>query len=195
MALQAGELFASFTIDTRDVDRAVQEIESKFDGLMKPGVTESIAASLQQAAERGMAAMGGVISAGSGHRLGAALGLGIAVGLGQQQGAVLQAAEAIGRAAADAMRSALQVTMPLQGAVNIPAAQGGSMAEREIVQGGRAFPAENMDRQAAAYAKAVASALSGVRVQLDGNEVGSLVAPAVSRTIARSAAARRYGAL
>ena len=39
----------------------------------------------------------------------------------------------------------------------------------------------------------VASALEGVSVRLDGAAVGSLVAPAVSRSIAENAAARRYG--
>ena len=45
----------------------------------------------------------------------------------------------------------------------------------------------------AAFARMVASALEGVSVRLDGAAVGSLVAPAVSRSIAENAAARRYG--
>lgn len=45
---------------------------------------------------------------------------------------------------------------------------------------------------AAALSRAIASALSGTTVQMDGQAVGQLVTPAVSREIARQAAAIKH---
>ena len=220
MALQAGELYASFAVDTSGVEKALDRIEQRAarmgEDLLAPRIAamgEVAAAAVESAlgAERGKsmaetlaeglrggiegaasglyaaarnagnAAVLGVseiLSSGAGSEIGSRFGRSMADGIMSAQSAVSRAAASL---AAEALRQAT------------PAAAGQSAAEGNRGTAGGLRAGGGTYESASSLARAVASALSGVTVQMDGAAVGSLVAPAVSRSIARDAAARRYG--
>ena len=222
MALQAGELFASFAVDTSGIEKALDRIEQRAaqagEDLLGPRIAalgETAAAALESVlgADRGReiagtllegmrggvdnaapalyAAMRSVgnaaaisaeesLSSGVGREIGSRFGMGMADGLMSAQAAVSRAAAGL---AAEALRQATPAAVR-------QSASGGSAAANAA----GSLRTDGAGYESASFlARAVASALSGVTVQMDGAAVGSLVAPAVSRSIARDAAARRYG--
>ena len=230
MALQAGEIFASFTVDTKAAELALDHIEKQAEEMLPRF------ASLGEAA---VAALGQALNGAAGASIGSQFTQGLAEGIMSAQESVTAAANRLGASAAGALRSTLSVRSPsrvtreigenfdiglLTGmqkgmpeigrtAGNIgqlaadmlrqaaptvtgtPSAQRDAALAESTLQGNAAFRTAGTESLApSALARALAAALEGVTVQMDGAAVGSLVAPAVSETIAQNALSRRYGA-
>ena len=213
MALQVGELFASFTVDTKAAELALDRMEQAAERMVPRF------AALGQAA---VAALGQAMSAGAGQAIGSQFGLGAAQGiqsalrstlrvhspsrvtreigesfdmglLNGMRGGMAQisrTAGGMGQLAADMLRQALPEGRR-EGAVlpdSVAASMGGETAiVRTTGDGGAGLSAAGM-------ARIMAQALSGVTVRMDGAAVGSLVAPTVSQAIAENVTARRYDA-
>lgn len=188
MALQVGELFASFTVDTSGIERALALVDARTAQVLDSqrgqalaaawmeGMTQGIdamgpglAAALGRAAEAGAAAAGAALSPAAGAEIGSRFGLGIASG-------VEQAAARIARTAAAALGSALP--------------QAAAIGEMQAGAGLRAAQGADAGETAYSVARAVSSALSGLSVQMDGVTVGNLVSETVSRNIAAEAGMR-----
>ena len=103
MALQVGELFASFTVDTKAAELALDRMEQAAERMVPRF------AALGQAA---VAALGQAMSAGAGQAIGSQFGLGAAQGILSAQGSVAAAASRLGAGAASALRSTLRVHSP-----------------------------------------------------------------------------------
>ena len=68
-----------------------------------------------------------------------------------------------------------------------------SLAAASKSSGGSGISASDLGALVETYARLVATALNGTKVEMDGQEVGSLVAPVVSTIIAQNALARSNG--
>ena len=209
MALQVGELLASLTVDTGGVEQAMRIVEELG---VNAGETlrqalgmeagESVTAALMAGMENGvragqpgltaaMAQAGAAavraaearLSGAAGEAIGSRFVQGIIEGIAAGRSGIEKAAD-MGRLT----EGLLSQAMPA-GRSAAAKADGAARESAAETDGQRARTGESE----AAFARMVASALEGVSVRLDGAAVGSLVAPAVSRSIAENAAARRYG--
>ncbi len=131
----------------------------------------SFVISLQAAAEAGARAAAQVLSPAVGLQIGSDFGRGIADGIVQMQSAVQQAAE--------------QLYSVLSGIKTSTA-----MYKPAMDYGNTYTMGHNVMQDANTYARAVAKALNGISIQMDGQRVGNLVTPTVSRNIAFEAAMR-----
>ena len=126
MALEAGELFASFHVDISGVDRELEGIEKRFERLGQDsagslGTGLQLGAALARAGvsaamvalgNAGAAAAGRALSASVGAGIGRAFGQGLAQGIRNAQGEAGAAAGSLGQAAAGALRQALDSHSP-----------------------------------------------------------------------------------
>lgn len=126
MALEAGELFASFHVDISGVDRELAGIEKRFERLGQDSVSSlgtgmQLGAALARAGVSGaMAALGnaGATAAGRalsgavGAGIGRAFGQGLAQGIRSGQNEAGAAAASLGQTAAEALRRALDSHSP-----------------------------------------------------------------------------------
>ena len=220
MALQVGELFASFEMDISGAQAALQRIETQWQALgntlAAPGLealgeralagltgwmnekqgaaaAEALASGLEQGARAGqggaasalralalacLESAAGTLSPAAGSRIGGLFIQGMAAGMEGMRDRMMAAAGTVGEAAAAALRQA----------VSLPA--GRTAGQLTAESGSRMTDGRD---NAAVYAGAVAAALRGMTVQMDGQAVGMLVTPTVSRNIAMDAALRRVG--
>ena len=126
MALEAGELFASFHVDISGVDRELAGIEKRFEKLGQESVSSlgtglQLGAALAQAGVSGaLAALGNAGAAAAGRALSSAVGASIGRGFGQglaqgiraSQSEAGAAAARLGQTAAAALRRALDSHSP-----------------------------------------------------------------------------------
>ena len=126
MALEAGELFASFHVDISGVDRELAGIEKRFEKLGQESVSSlgtglQLGAALAQAGVSGaLAALGNAGAAAAGRALSSAVGASIGRGFGQglaqgiraSQSEAGAAAASLGQTAAAALRRALDSHSP-----------------------------------------------------------------------------------